>query len=500
MRLMTLAGLRRYGRIGALAVGLLLIVWWQAGFTSSRSVVDHRYKVMASTGINREPQFVFFLHHLGLFPIATNAPIRADTKEEAQRQLREEASSLKQDEGSTFRSGDRGRTFLYLLDTWLRKTSLDPRLMPANAAAFTIALMALFTAFWAIGRALQGAALCVLLGSNPFQLFVVYRQENVFSWAVTALVLVMAINVPVMWPKRPPWYPLVAAFATGVVLALVRTIRSEPTPLVFSAALVYAAAEGIRRLDRAKLVGVLALTFAVSSWGSLRYLDHKLNQSRAVVAEVGGSPYAGPVVAYHEFWHAIFCGLGDFDKKKGYAWDDRVAYRYALPILKARHPEMAKLDPYGAVQAWNYDAAGKYPFLFSEAPGYHEIIRDKVLGDITRDPAWYAKILAKRSWRILTETTPVAVALHGEHFETGGPLVGLASVPLALFLFVSRRWFYLKLLVFAVPLSAAPLFIYSDRGMNSYTTFHIIGAFVMILLVVEGARKWLRLRRRVLRG
>ena len=194
---------RRYGRIGALVVGLLALVWWQAGFASPSAVVDARYKVTASTGINREPQFVFFLHHLGLFPIATDAPIRADTKEEALRQLREEPTSLKQDEGSTFRSGDRGRTFLYLLDAWLRKASVAPRIMPANAAAFTIALAALFAAFWAIGRTLQGAALCVLFGSNPFQLFAVYRQENVFSWAVTALVLVLAINVPVMWPKRP---------------------------------------------------------------------------------------------------------------------------------------------------------------------------------------------------------------------------------------------------------------------------------------------------------
>lgn len=494
----TLPSLRRVHRILALLAGLLLIVWWQAGIAAHRTDFDQAYRVTASTGINREPQFVFFLYHLGLFPIATNAKIEADTREEAFRQLRENPTALKQDEGSTFRSGDRGRTFLYLLDCWLRKGSVNPSLVPANTAGFVGALCALFAAFWAIRRTLHGALLCVLIGSDPFQLFVVYRQQNVFCWAITALVLVLAINVPVMWPRRPHWYPLVAAIATGTFLALIRTVRSEPTPLIFSAALVYATAEGLRRIDRAKLVGALAVAFALSSVASIKYLDHKLDQSRAVMTSVGGSPYTGPAVAYHEFWHAIFCGLGDFDKKYGYAWDDRVAYRYALPIIKQRHPEMAKLDPYGAVQSWAYDAAGKYPFLYGEAPDYAEILRDKILRDVADDPLWYVGILKKRAWRILTEATPVGVAVNDERLHVSGSLVGLACVPLALFLVVSRRWFLLKLLVFAVPLSAAPLFIYSDRGMNSYTTFHVFGAFILCLLLVDGARSWLRSRHRMM--
>ena len=29
-------------------------------------------------------------------------------------------------------------------------------------------------------------------------------------------------------------------------------------------------------------------------------------------------------VAGHAFWYPVFCGLGDFDTKYGYEWNDRV--------------------------------------------------------------------------------------------------------------------------------------------------------------------------------
>ena len=59
-------------------------------------------------------------------------------------------------------------------------------------------------------------------------------------------------------------------------------------------------------------------------------------------------------------------------------------------------------------EAW--DAAGKYYRTPYELPHYEEVIRDKVLGDIRRDPVWYLGILWKRAGRILTETSPVRLA------------------------------------------------------------------------------------------
>lgn len=480
---------RRILRVAALVLGLVLLVKWQIGFSSAQSFVDDRYRVTASTGINREPQFVFYLYHLGLFPVATDAKVETDTNAEALRLLRAEPKSLKQDEGSTFRSGDRGRTFLYLIDCWMRKKALDPSIRPAHAIAFTFAIGALFVAFWSVRRSAQGLILCVLLGSNSFQLFATYRQENVFSWSITAMVLLLALNLPSMLRPSKRAYLFAAAFASGATLALIRTVRSEPTTLLLGVLIVYATAQGVARAHKGIAIGVAVLTFSIVSWGSLKYLDAKLARSKEVVASVGGSAYAGPVVAYHEFWHAVFCGLGDFDTEKGYVWDDRVPFRYAMPVMKQAHPDLP-LDPEHNVQPWTYDKAGKYPVFFSEVEGYHDIIRNKIVADIKTHPSWYLRILRKRLWRVLTETTPVGIATHEEPYQITGALIGLACVPLLLFLIVARRWFLLKLLLFSTPLSIAPLAVYSDGGMANYSTYHIFGVFILGLLAWEGCAVW----------
>ncbi|MBX3191925.1 MAG: hypothetical protein KF819_33350 [Labilithrix sp.] len=490
---------KRYLRVVVLVLGLLFLRSWQYGFEAKTAEIDTRFKQTAATGINMEAQFVFFLHHLGLFPLATNAPIRADTKEEALRQLREEVPSLKQDHGSTFRAGgDRGRTYLYLVDVYLNGDAIKPRLQPAHMRAFTLALCMLFTAFWWMRRSPQGFILCLILGSNPFQLFVIHRQENVFSWPITVMILLLSINIPLMTPKLPKaaWYPTAAAIASGVAMAVVRTFRSEPTPMLLSVVLVYVTVTALSRVQRAKLVGILAVAFTITSFGTVRFLDAKLARSKATVAAAGGDAYTGPVVHNHLFWHPVFCGLGDFDKKYGYAWNDNVAYAYALPFLKQRHPHLDKLAP-RAVQSWFYDAHGKYPILFEEVDGYNELIRDKVIADIRKDPGWYFDILKKRTWRILTETTPVGIATSSDRVQLEGSALGVLCVPLAIFLALSRRWFMLKLLAFSLPLSIGAFMVFSGGGMAYYGCFHQFGAFIFGVLAFEGARSWYRGRRRM---
>jgi hypothetical protein len=266
--------------------------------------------------------------------------------------------------------------------------------------------------------------------------------------------------------------------------------------MLLSVVLVYLTATALSRLDRAKLVGALGLAFVITSFGTVRFLDRKLAQSKALVASVGGDVYTGPVVHNHLFWHPVFCGLGDFDTKYGYAWNDSVAYAYALPFMQKQHPELASKLVARSVQSWSYDAHGKYPIMFEEVEGYSELIREKVLADIKKDPRWYAGILSKRTWRILTETTPVGLSTTSDHYQVEGPLLGLACIPLAIFLALSRRWFMLKLLLFSLPLSIGAFMVFSGGGMAYYGCFHQFGAFIFALLAMEGARGWYLGRRR----
>lgn len=485
--------LRMVGRVLVLVFGLWTIWTWQKGFTLPTAKIEATQRVTASTGLNEDRKFFFFLYHLGLYPVATSAKITADTKAEAKRILVEEPKTLFQDQGTTFRSGDRGRTFLYFVDAWFRHDAVTPSVKPANRYAFTLALCALFVSAWAIHWTLRGALLVFLIGSNPFQLYVTYVQENVFSWSITIMTFFLAIHLPLFERrgKVPPWYPWVAALLTGVLMAIVRNFRSEPSVMLAGAMLIFLTM-GWRpwKVRLGAIALMLACVFAGQKL-SVSFLEKKFEKTAAVVTKVGGSAYNGPREYHHEFWHPVFCGLGDFDTKYGYEWQDLTAFRYALPTLEKMHPDL-KFVPF-LFQPRTWDAAGVYPVMFFETPGYHDIIRKKVVGDIKRDPKWYVDILEKRVDRILERTSSVGFATNERNFYLNGGLVGYACVPLLLLLLVTRRWTEVKLLLFSTPLSIAPLAIYSDGGMTYYSCFQLFGFFIMLLLVWEAVRaRWKR--------
>jgi hypothetical protein len=260
-----------------------------------------------------------------------------------------------------------------------------------------------------------------------------------------------------------------------------------------SAILVYLTLAGATWKKRIALAAVFFVTMTLGTTGYSKFFLYKFDRTHRAMVAAGGTPYTGPLPIYHEIWHAVFCGLGDFDTKYGYVWDDRVAYAYAYPILTGKYG--LKLPPWQP--GWytfnaTYDGTGKYAIYFSEAEHYHDIIREKVVRDITHDPLWYLDILWKRTIRVLEKTPPISVQLGKEGLQTSSGLIGFLCLPLAAFLALSRRFTYLKLLVFTVPLSAPALIIFSDRGMTNYTTFHYFGTAILCSMVVEGARAWMK--------
>lgn len=364
---------------------------------------------------------------------------------------------------------------------------------PANQLAFTLALCALFFSAWAIHWTGRGALLVALIGSNPFQLYVTYVQENVFSWSITVMTLFLAIHLPLLErrgkTKLPDWYPYAAAIGTGALMSVVRNFRSEPSVMLAGAILIYLTMGWRTWKVRGASIALLLGVVIAGQKASVAYLESKFLKTAEVITKVGGSAYNGPREYHHEFWHPVFCGLGDFDTKYGYEWQDLKAFRYALPQLQQMHPDL-QFVPF-LFQPRTWDAAGVYPVMFFETPGYHDIIRKKVVGDIKRDPKWYADILEKRVDRIFERTTAVGFATPERHFYLNGGLLGYACLPLLLLLLVNRRWTEVKLLLFSTPLSIAPLLIYSDGGMTYYSCFQLFGLFIVLTLVWEAARaRW----------
>jgi hypothetical protein len=485
---------RRHGRRWViLFVGLLLIATWQRMFARMPpSAFDPSHRVTASVGVQAEPKFFFFLYHLGLYPVAPISEPKLDSRVEAERLIQQDSKSLVQEIGLTFASGERGRVYLYFVDSFLRGNRIQPSLRPASTIFFTLSLMALFFSFWWLRQTRMGVLLVAFLGSNPFQLDAMHGQENVFSWTFITMIFLLALHAPLLGDFRahtqqPMRLVIGIAIVTGFLMATVRQVRSEPMTMLAGVLMVYATLS--RTPLRQKLVPIVLClgVFTVASAAYRTRFEAKLIEARGEIEHHGGVGYHGPIEFHHEFWHPVWCGLGDFDTKYGYRWDDRAAYAYVLSIAEARAGKKLDLNPQFWAQNTSYDGSGVYRIPFPEAvPGYHEIVRDKVLHDIRHDPAWYGRILLSRVHRILTETTPVAIRIGDHSWSMQAAWLGPACVLLLIANLLARRWAEAKLLLFSTPMSLAALIVYSGRGMTSYAGYHHIGVALFVGLGLEG--------------
>jgi hypothetical protein len=474
-----------------LLVGLAAILAWQVLF--SVVALDSRYRNTASVGTHQEGRFAYFWVYKGLFPVATTITSPPPGSAGADWVIRNHPETLVQDLTYTWLSGDYGKVIPHLFDTWLRGEPLNTRMIPFNRMLFMFSLCSLFAAFWYIHRPLLGLVMVVLLGSNPFQLFHVYAHDNVIGLPITTAILMLALHLPWLTRARlPARYTWALPIVTGVLLASIRTIRSEPAPIILAALGTYLTLFSWPWRRRLALVALLMVSFIAtgSAWRSFFLKKH--SEARAFLASVGGNPYPGEPRLYHHFWHPVWCGLGDFDTKYGYKWSDKVALVYATPILETKYgikvPIYDVEGKYGPEEY--YDARRVYKRLPFQIPEYDQVARDKVLHDIAHDPIWYAGILAKRAWRVLDEQTPVRVAIGSMHRFI--PMHGLVALGLLLGCLAFRQWFLAKLVGFTMPTLTTAMFVYSGDGVSYYGIYHIVAAAILLTLTFTTVHRFAR--------
>jgi hypothetical protein len=481
-------------RLVVLLLGWAAIIGWQAWFAQTAPDLDRAFQNRFAVGMTNDREFLFFFKHLGLYPLKTRAPILADTRAEAERHLKDHASALVMEEGHAFRMGERGQIFLYWPETITLGGTKEASAVLGNGGAFVCALCALFAVLWWDRRPLLGALLVLVIGSDPFQLNEAYQRPNVFSWGITAAVLLLAAHIPLLRGRLSPRAAWLLPIGSALFLATARTLRAELLVLAAPVVAVYL----IARLPwrrRLLMCGAFALTFLCAGLAWNTYFKLKFDQASRVLAKAGGTPYTGPFVLYHPVWHNLALGLSDFDKKKGWKWDDRMAYQMGMEALRKKYKmEIPPFKQYGYFLEKSYDGKGLYPVLAEEVPHYYDVIRDKVLADIKSDPVWYLNILRERAWRILDETTPLQLAA-GKRF-TRIPWNFFPVLPLIALCLAARRRFLSGLLLFTLPLSATPLLIYSGAGATFSAIAHLVGAAILATALLQGAFCWARLRLR----
>jgi hypothetical protein len=270
-------------------------------------------------------------------------------------------------------------------------------------------------------------------------------------------------------------------------------VRPEPAALILSAAMAYVTVSRVRWRTRAALVVLLGAAFVAGEWAWQGWFDAKFAEARRRVVAAGGHPYDGPRTAHHRLWHVLWCGLGDFGQKYGYAWSDKDAIAYARSVIQTEYGE--ELPPWDG-ETVNYetafwDEAEKYRRTPLEHPLHTPVLREKIVHDISHDPLWYLGVLGQRAWRILAHTSPVSLAWGERRVDL--PMHGLVAVLLLALLMWARAWGLVKIIVFALPTSLTALLVYSKRGMPLYSCYHLFAAAMLAAFAAKGVwRVWRR--------
>lgn len=482
-----------------LLAGLVLIPVWQLGFARSPARNGSRYHNGAAVGLQHQEGLVYLYHYLGLYPVAPSSPVQEQDYSEAaaQRIVAERGSTLVMEPGNplfgALRIGDHARIWLYLPGAWLEGAPRHLTIMPANAAAFIAALLAVFASFWWSGRPILGSLVVALSGSNPFQIYEVYSNQNVFGWPITMALIALALWLPVVDARGPRGrWAFVLAVCLGLLLGTVRHIRSESIAILISVVAMTAFLPLTNRLRRAALGATLVGATLAGSLVWDGYFRHKITHATEIVTRAGGYPHplAADPELHHNVWMTIWEGLSDFDRTHGYKWDDSRAHAYAVNQLVAKYGMTVPPWDGGLVfRTTFHDAKRRYPVLPFELPHYTEVIRAKVLSDITADPLWYLGILGQRLWRIASETTPVHLRLNAD-LAVRFPLAVAQFVVLAVALALSRSRLLLQLLLFSLPLSLPSLLVFSGQGMPNQSVFHLFAVATLLGVVIEGSRYW----------
>jgi len=210
------------------------------------------------------------------------------------------------------------------------------------------------------------------------------------------------------------------------------------------------------------------ISFNLSKKLIRNHFELKFEEASELVRLNKGHVYKGAKISGHNFWHPVFCGLGDYDTKYGYEWNDKKAYAYAIPILQREYNMNISYSGKYHTDDY-YDADSLYYKKPEELMNYEKVVKAKVVSDIKNDPMWYVTILIKRVFKTLTTTIPL-------------PYVGWLIFPLTFYLFKKKKWSLLKLILVSLPLSATSIMVYSGKG-STYNSVFVY--FIMAIILTE---------------
>ena len=471
IRLLALAeGFLKEKKSWVLVMGSILFLNSFLYLITEIPIFQHLEKIQSSSGITGfgpicASKFFYFYYYTGNFPLATlNDPL-SYSKKSAFKEIESKGDRLIMEIGNWARCGENARIFAYYPNAFLKNSPKNPSIKLFNALVFTLSLMILFLGFYHIGYSLLGLLLALLINVTPFFVYEIYCRENIFGLMGSAFFLILGLNVSALFTVQKNFLKvLLKVVFSAAAIGFLSEIRNEISCVIVSLIFIYLLTDKLKIFSKLFLILVIISSFVCVKSGILHYFDRNFEKTKDLVEKHKGHVYAGPRMDGHRFWHPVFCGLGDFDNKYGYAWDDRTAYKYAIPILKSKYNIVVNYEGKYLLSEY-HDSAKLYDKRFDEIQEYQDIVRDKVLLNIRADPIWYFTIILKRILRTFTKTLPF-------------PLLGGLFFPLMYYLFRKGNWNHIKMILASLPICATPILIYSGQS----TPYNSVFAYLLLAI------------------
>ncbi len=414
-------------------------------------------------------KFSYFYFYKGHFPLATLQTELEYSEEGANKEILNRGKDLIMEYRHWSRLGESARILAYMPNAYLKGSPENPSIKLFNALVFTLGLIVLFFGFWKIGKPFLGLLLWILINSTPFFLFEVYTNENIFGVMASVFFMILGLNIQLLFKKSSNYFRIgVAAIVSGTLIGFFSEFRNEISVVIISLLLIYLLSKHLTVVAKIVLMIITIFFFNSSKRYIRNYFNLKFEKTSHLVSLHKGHVYNGAKISGHNFWHPMFCGLGDFDTTYGYQWNDIIAYNYVIPILNKDYNMNIQYSGKYHTDDY-YDDAKLYYKKPEELPYYEEVAKKKVLSDIKNDPLWYTTILIKRIYRTLTRTIPISYA-------------GLLLFPLFYFLIRKKEWDWIKLIIVSLPLSATSIIVHSGRG-TTYNSLFVY--FVLIVVIVQ---------------
>ena len=426
------------------------------------------YQRSDATGYKLEQavQFYYFYDTLGYYPLAVSDELekpKSFSHTQAKKIINENPMALRTEIKHFSRFGEPARIWALWPSRLLTNNPQNLTLQTFNWLFFSVTGVALFLGIYLTYNLITAFVATALFSSSPFLIAELFLRNN--SLGLQAINIVLVISLCLICAKSKSKYlQILVTTAASLVIGFTSEIRGETILSFIPIILYWVILNNEKKII--KLLSILLCGFALIAMKQTitTYFKELNNKTIQLVQQKGGIPFEGSKTLSHPIWHPILAGLGDFDEKYQFEWNDTVIFKKVMGDT----PELKKV----LKKQVFYDPESKFYYKRTETfPEYNTRARDLFFDTIISDPVWYGTILLKRIARIFYATSPVSINIG--HFKIAQHYLVLcmALIIYGFYKFKSLYWITpdrtaVFLLLSSSISSLQPLIIFSGKGVT----------------------------------